>query len=134
MAKAHSPIRLDAKLMESAKLTGEVLKRSASEQVEFWASLGQMIANKLTAQDLIELKAGLVDIKLERSEPVSVNSDHLFQELNQKQQSGALQHAIQSHNIRYQMASDRQGYLEQVHPDGTRIVGKFIDGQFIPLV
>ncbi len=133
MAKAQSPVRLEASLMESAKLAGEVLKRSAAEQVEFWASIGRIIAPRLSPNELMELQAGLLDIKLEKAKPVSVDSAGLFAELDQRRTSGALQQAITNNSIRYQVAASHPGYLEQVRPDGSTLIGKFINGQFEPI-
>ena len=36
MAKAISPIRLQNELMESAKVVGALMHRSAAEQIEYW--------------------------------------------------------------------------------------------------
>lgn len=134
MAKASSPVRLEANLMESAKIAGEVLKRSATEQVEFWAGIGRMIAPRLSPNELIELQAGLLEIRLEKAAPVTVDTAGLFAEVDQKRSSGALQQAIASNSVRYQASSAHPGYLEQVHPDGQVLVGRFEGGQFKSLM
>lgn len=134
MAKAQSPVRLEASLMESAKFAGDLLKRSAAEQVEFWASIGRLVAPRLSPKELIELQAGLLAIKFEEPKPVTVDSGALFGELDQKRSSGALQHAIASHSVRYQSSVSHPGCLEQVNPDGSVVVGRFTHGQFEPLV
>ncbi|MFT6422140.1 MAG: hypothetical protein ACJA2K_000862 [Thalassolituus sp.] len=133
MAKAQSPVRLEASLMESAKFAGDLLKRSAAEQVEFWAGIGRLVAPKLSPQELIELQAGLLAIKFEEATPVVVDSSALFMELDQKRSSGAIEHAIASNSVRYQSSASNPGCLEQVSPDGTVIVGRFTNGQFEPL-
>ena len=131
---AQSPVRLEASLMESAKFAGDLLKRSAAEQVEFWASLGRLVAPKISPKELIELQAGLLDIKFEEAKPVTVDSGALFSELDQKRVSGALEQAIASNSVRYQASATQPGCLEQVNPDGSLVVGRFTNGQFEPLV
>ena len=130
MAKAHSPVRLDAHLMESAKLAGEVLKRSAAEQVEFWAHLGRIIAPRLSPKELIELQAGLLDIRLEEVRPVEVSSSALFDELDTKRSTGSLSQQISNGSLRYQASASHPGCLDQVHPDGRIVTGTFSGGQF----
>ena len=52
MAKAISPIRLQNELMVSAKAVGVLMHRSAAEQIEYWASLGQKVSELVSPQTL----------------------------------------------------------------------------------
>lgn len=133
MAKAQSPVRLEAGLMESAAIAGEVYKRSAAEQVEYWASIGRTVAPKITPEELLELKSGLIQLKFERNDNVTVNANALLAEIDQARDSGTLSKSIVSDQIRYQASIARPGYLEQVSPDGSVVVGMFENGEFIPL-
>ncbi|TNC90519.1 hypothetical protein [Thalassolituus sp.] len=130
MPKAHSPVRLDAQLMESARLAGDVLKRSAAEQVEFWAHIGRLIAPRLSPKELLELQAGLLTIRFEEVQPAEINSDSLFDELDTRRATGSLSQSIAAGKIRYQASRTHPGHLEQVQPDGTIITGKFSGGEF----
>lgn len=134
MAKAQSPVRLEASLMESAALAGEAFKRSAAEQVEFWASIGRIVSARITPNEIMELQAGLTRIKLEKSDDVIIDPKGLLAEIDQKRQSGALQKSITNNDgsgrVCYQASSKKPGYLEQVAPDGTVTIGLFQDGQF----
>ena len=39
---ASKPLRLDEELVEAAAITGKARKRSASKQIEYWASIGRV--------------------------------------------------------------------------------------------
>ncbi len=130
MPKAQSPIRLEASLMEDASLAGETFKRSAAEQVEFWASIGRLVSARITPNQIMELQAGITQLKLEKNSHVVIDSEGLLSEINQKRQSGFLQKDIASSNVRYQASISKPGYLEQVAADGTVTVGQFKGGQF----
>lgn len=130
MAKAQSPVRLEASLMESAMLAGAVLKRSAAEQIEFWANLGRQLAPRLSEEELIALQAGLLQISVKKAEPVVLDAQALFAEVELAAQSPALSQAIAAGSVRYQASATKPGLLEQVHPDGRIMVGQFINGEF----
>lgn len=132
MAKAASPIRLESTLMDAAKVAGKALHRSASEQVEYWADIGRKLSKVIDPETLLEINAGLVKISLEKVVPISVDPDAVFTALDGARKSGALQVAIKSNATQYQAAAGRPGLLEQVHPDGTVLVGQFQNGCFEP--
>jgi len=133
MAKASSPVRLDRELMEAATLAGATLHRSTAEQIEYWADLGRKVSRIITPETLLEVKAGLATLTVEKAKPVSVDPDAVFDTLDRKRESGALQEAITGGNIRYQASRQHPGFLEEVHPDGNIVVGQFKDGRFEPL-
>ena len=132
MAKAQSPVRLESSLRESATLAGQVFKRSAVEQVEFWASIGRLIAPKISPNELLELQAGLAQVKVEKISPVSIDPEGLLTEIDQQRLSGTLQQEISNGQIRYQSSLSNPGLLEQVSPEGEITVGQFINGEFKP--
>jgi hypothetical protein len=55
-----SPIRIDDELYAAAKVTGEVLSRSAANQIAHWARLGRALeaSPSLAAQDVVAVLAG----------------------------------------------------------------------------
>ena len=133
MAKAASPVRLEQSLMEAATVSGSLLHRSAAEQVEYWADIGRKVSNVITPDTLLAIKSGLLRIRVEEVEPIRLNPDDVFANLDRDRSSGALSEAIQSNTIRYQASKTHPGMLEQIHPDGTSIIGQFKNGQFIAL-
>lgn len=132
MAKAASPVRLESTLMDAAKVAGKALHRSASEQVEYWADLGRKVSKVIDPEALLEINAGLVRISLEKVVPIGLDPDAVFASLDQARASGALEAAITSHSIQYQASATHPGLLEQVHPDGSVLVGQFRQGRFVP--
>ncbi|WP_439135972.1 TA system antitoxin ParD family protein [Pseudomaricurvus sp.] len=132
MAKAASPVRLESTLMDAAKVAGKALHRSASEQVEYWADIGRKLSKVIDPETLLEINAGLARISVEKVVPISVDPDAVFTALDGARETGALQAAISSNAIQYQASIEHPGLLEQVHPDGTTLVGRFLNGSFEP--
>lgn len=133
MPKAASPVRLDAELMKSAALTGQMMHRSAAQQVEYWADLGQRLADIINPKDLLSISAGLMKLKLEPVLDPIVDPDDVFAELEHDRASGKLRDAIFNGSPRYQASINQPGMLECVTPEGEVIVGQFENGQFVPL-
>ena len=132
MAKAPSPVRLQAELMKAASATGELSKRSAAEQVEYWASLGRTVSNALTPDILVEIASGLAHIRIEKVLATPVASSRVFDALESDRQSGRLTETITSEGIRYQASTTTPGMLDEISPNGTIRVGQFSNGAFIP--
>ncbi|MDO6514377.1 hypothetical protein [Neptuniibacter sp. 2_MG-2023] len=132
MAKAHSPLRLDANLVEQAKLSGKHLHRSTAEQIEYWADIGRSVSKVITPETLLQLYAGLVKVKVEPVDGPTVDPDRLFDILEDDRVAGCLQDNITSSSLRYQASAQYLGMLEQIALDGTVIVGQFENGKFIP--
>jgi len=132
MAKAHSPLRLDASLVEQAKLSGKHLHRSTAEQIEYWADIGRSVSNVITPETLLQLYAGLVKVKVEPVAGPIVDPDSLFDALEDDRVTGSLQNDVTSSTLRYQASTQYLGMLEQIASDGTVTVGQFENGQFKP--
>lgn len=130
MAKAHSPLRLDADLVEQAKLSGKHLHRSTAEQIEYWADIGRSVSKVITPETLLQLYAGMVKVKVEPVVGPIVDPDSLFEAIEDDRAAGCLQDNITSSSVRYQASSNFPGLLEQIASDGTVAVGQFENGQF----
>ena len=133
MVKAASPIRLQKALMESARVSGSVLHRSAAEQIEYWADLGRKISNVIDPEVLLAVQAGLARITVEEVEATAVDPDSVFSSLENNRETGVLAAAIAERSpIRYQASASHSGLLEQVNSAGESIVGTFVNGEFQP--
>ena len=133
MAKAASPIRLQKALMESARVSGSVLHRSAAEQIEYWADIGQKVSRIVDPEILLAVKAGLARLTVEKVESTAVDPEAVFTSLDTDRESGALASAIAEQSpIRYQASKTNPGLLEHVDPAGNVEVGQFINGEFVP--
>ncbi len=131
MAKASSPVRLEASLMDAAGLTGSIEHRSAVQQVEHWASLGRMIERMVSPSNLTRVASGVSMINVSDIKGKAIDPDALFQALEVDRVAGKLsQKVTNSDSIRYQKSLSREGFLDQIHPDGTTVVGSFKSGIF----
>ena len=130
MPKAASPIRLDKTLMSAAKVAGTTLRRSAAEQVEYWADIGRKVENTVDPNTLLAVQSGLAVIRVEETPPVMADPDAVFAALDQQRASGTLSQAIATDRVRYQASATESGKLEACYPDGRIVQGQFINGLF----
>lgn len=114
MVKAASPVRLDEELMQSAALAGSRHRRSAAQQIEYWASLGREVAALVDPDRLLEVKAGLARLQVERVQAPPVAADLVFAAVDTDRRSGALAAAVASAAVRYQACREKPGLLEQI--------------------
>lgn len=133
MPKASSPVRLEADLMAAAKLSGSLFKRSASEQIEYWASIGRNVADILNPNVLLDITNGVAKLKVEAVEFDGVDADAVFENLESDRTEGKLEDSLGTiSGVRYQASETHKGFLEQISPDGKVVTGKFNLGEFIP--
>ncbi len=133
MTKAASPVRLQHDLMQAASHAGERWHRSAAQQIEYWASIGRKVAKCVDPDRLLEVSAGLAQIKVEPIEVPPVNPDQVFAALERDRESGTLAASIPTASVRYQTSASHPGYLEQINADGQITVGQFSNGVFTPI-
>jgi hypothetical protein len=133
MAKAASPIRLQAKLMQAASVAGARQHRSAAEQIEYWATLGRQIGRFVDPDTLLEIAAGLARIKIEPTVSQPVDPEAVFAAVAADRRSGELSRKVTTAAIRYQASVTHPGYLEQIDRNGISKVGTFHNGVFTPL-
>ena len=130
MAKANSPIRLDAELMEEATLNGYMFHRSAAETIEYWATLGKRLHKLIDPDVLLEIQAGAIEIDVKPANVNRVGSESVFGQIEERRASGNLNQFVNRDQPIYQASSSRSGLLEQVLPDGTITLGRFQGGEF----
>jgi hypothetical protein len=133
MAKASSPIRIQSDLMSNAAVLGKLHHRSAAEQIEYWASIGQKVESLLDPETLLQIKAGLLRVKLEQVNAPPVSADWVFGNLDMKRTTGELINEVSHNKVRYQASVTHPGLLEQIGPKGTIKIGQFENGQFKPV-
>lgn len=133
MAKAASPIRLQADLMQFAKIAGKQQHRSTAEQIEYWADMGRRISAILDSDDLLSVASGLAKIKIEPVYGQPINPDDVFESLEVDRSAGSLTQIISNSTTRYQISESHPGYLEQINQAGKITTGQFDNGEFIPL-
>ncbi len=133
MAKAHSPVRLQADLMNAASTTGKLMHRSTAEQIEYWASVGRRVASQLTPDNIVALSSGLANIIIEPVTTDAIDPDAVFESLEYDRSSGNLTETISPSEIKFQASKSHPGYLEQIDISGHITIGQFSDGAFVPL-
>ena len=133
MAKAASPIRLQAELMQVAESTAKRFHRSTAEQIEYWADLGRTVSSTLDPDVLLSVASGLAVIKTEPVISSPVEADSVFQALENDRNAGVLSSTVTNSAMRYQASTNHPGYLEKIDPDGQITTGQFENGQFIEL-
>lgn len=131
MAKAISPIRLQSDLMQSATAVGALMHRSAAEQIEYWASLGQKVSDILSPDVLLTISAGLTKISVSPTVDPVIDFDDVMLEVEMCTNSGELTQTIANNTVKYQVSVNRPNFLEQVQPNGTVIIGYFKNGEFV---
>lgn len=133
MPKASTPVRLQADLMERAVQAGARHHRSAAQQIEYWAALGQQVAGLVDPDSLLAVQCGVARLKVEPIQGAPVASQEVFAALDADRRSGVLAQAVTTAAVRYQASSQQPGLLERIGPDGSRVIGRFRDGVFQPL-
>ncbi len=133
MAKAASPIRLQQDLMDNAAVEGQLFKRSATEQVEYWADIGRRLSNLVASDTLLAISAGLATVHVEPVVTRPIDPDIVFNNLEQQRESGVLTEMIKHGQPRYQASVQHPGYLERIDASGVAVPGSFKDGVFAPV-
>jgi len=134
MAKHSSPIRLEKNLMTSAQNAALLHKRTASEQIEYWADLGKSVSKIIDPETLIAFKSGLAKLTVEKVNVETIDPDDVFKRLEMQRESGVLSHKVTSTSFKYQASKKHPGLLEQVDSEGIYTVGNFNNGKFVALV
>lgn len=123
-------VRLEDRLVQEAAAEARLNRRSTPKQIEFWAEIGQQVAEKLSPQDLLALTQGLVELDLKRVEAQPPSTDELWESVDAARQSGELGQSLQADRVAYQASEEHPGHLEALYPDGSRAVGVFKNGRF----
>ncbi len=127
-----APMRLDSQLVELAKQKGRLYKRNARNQLEFWAELGRSVEKHINPEMIVAINEGLLqlDIKPVKTSPIS--SDKVFSQLDNKNRpANFLMNVAESQPV-YQVSQQQPGALERLMPDGSKQIGRFVEGEFHP--
>lgn len=125
-------MRLDEDLVREAGHMARLQKRSVPRQIEYWAEIGKAVEKVLPPHTLMAIRQGLANIYVEMAPSTPVNSDDVWQEVEDSRQGNTLSTRVSEAPVNYQASPSAPGYLEQIQPDGTKIKGRFVDGRFVP--
>lgn len=128
-----NPLRLNDALVRQAKAIARINKRSLPRQIEYWAELGRAVESLLTQEQLIAVREGLARIVVNPTDSQPVPSEALFSDIEEFRAAGTLAKRVTSASVRYQRSESHPGRLERIDADGTRTVGVFEGGRFVPV-
>ncbi len=124
-------LRLDSALVEEAEREAMIENRSKAKQIEHWAKLGKAISSKLSLADAFTIAQGIKKIKLEPVQSVIIDSEDIFNDLENDRQKGVLAQKVTSARVYYQASQSRFGFLDRIDSaTGKRQTGKFESGRF----
>lgn len=127
---ASIPIRLDTELVEIAKREGGINKRSAPKQIEYWAELGKAVESVVDLKEAYEIIQGFMKLKVESVESKPIDSQEVFNSLEEKRKSGELSDMV-TVSIYFEASKTKPGLLDKVNlMTGERQTGQFNDGKF----
>jgi hypothetical protein len=125
-------MRLDPELIRAASAAARLHRRSVPRQIELWADIGRAVEKAISAEDLLAVREGLARLVLERGSAV-IAPDDVLASLQASHRRGALADRVSEAAVRYQAAPGRPGLLERIEADGRRAIGRFADGEFVPV-
>ncbi len=124
-------IRLSQELFDHASRAGRLHHRSATGQVEYWAELGRSVERFLDPVDVLKLTSGAAKLVVKARSSRSVPADEVLADLEALRESGELRDAVCGASVRYQASVKHRGYLERLGSNGKKVVGRFVDGEFV---
>jgi hypothetical protein len=127
-------VRIDKNLALQAEREARIQNRSNAKQIEYWAKIGKAISSKLSIADVFAVSQGIKTIKLEVTpsvQSIPVNSDDIFNDLENDRAEGLLAKNVTSARIYYEASVEHPGYLDRVNSvTKKRQTGTFENGEF----
>jgi len=127
-------VRIDKDLALQAEREARIQNRSNAKQIEYWAKIGKAISSKLSIADVFAVSQGIKTIKLEVTpsvQSIPVNSDDIFNDLENDRAEGLLAKNVTSARIYYEASVEHPGYLDRVNSvTKKRQTGTFENGEF----
>lgn len=126
--------RIDKDLALQAEREARIQNRSKAKQLEYWARIGKAVSSKLNIADVFAVSQGIKTIKLEITpsvQSIPVNSDVIFNDLENDRAKGLLAKNVTSARIYYEASAEHPGYLDRVNSaTKKRQAGSFKNGEF----
>ena len=127
-------LRIDKDLALQAEREARIQNRSKAKQLEYWAIIGKAVSSKLDIADIFAVSQGIKTIKLEVTpsvQSIPVNSDDIFNDLENDRAKGLLAENVTSAKIYYEASVEHPGYLDRVNSvTKKRQTGTFENGEF----
>ena len=124
-------IRLNTELINQAQSVANVQRRSISNQVEYWATLGRIVSSVIGIEDAFAILQGLKKIRVEPPQTISIESDTVFNKLEADRANGFVDKPVTSAPFYFEASQKIPGLLDRVNClTGERKTGKFEKGEF----
>jgi hypothetical protein len=120
-------IRVSDTLFDQAVTAGRFERRSPPGQIEFWAELGQRVANSLAPTDYLALLQGIAELRIERRRPPTISADAVFATVERER----LIRPVTQAEVRYEASRSHPGLVDRINAQGERTPGRFVDGVFV---
>lgn len=128
------PVKVSDALIEAAREAAPLANRSIAAQVEHWAALGRSIEGSLTADQSMTLKRSVREPSATYSAPPLQLAETLTRAISQALTPGSRElhraDIASSTTPTYGTDPALPGYLIEQRPDGTRTLGKWVNGHF----
>jgi hypothetical protein len=125
------PVKVSDRLLTLAREEARTTHRSATAQIEHWATLGRAVEAFLAYSDVLALKRAGETLPL----PVSVRPEDVHAQLARVAATAdrARVHArIHRPGLPVYEAAAQPGMIVEVQPDGRRVVGRMEGRRFVP--
>lgn len=126
------PVKISDALFNMAKAEASATNRSATAQIEHWATLGRAVEALLAYGDMLALKRIGTVIPLPREVPREEIQGLLLAVAERPGREEVKAHIHASGGPVYTADPRYPGRLVEVRPDGTRVPGRLQDRRFIP--
>lgn len=120
---ATTPLRLDSTLVNDARSSADLMERSTTAQVEFWAKLGR-VAESVFAHDRIRTLK-----KTGRIRDIDTLIATIDTPAGREQ---ALAEITRHGTPIYGTDPAHPGLIVETKPDGTTRLGRFVNRKFVP--
>ena len=127
------PVKISDELVRQAREEAKAADRSITAQIEHWAKLGRSVERALRHDDAIALKQ--TDGDIEKAFPAPVTRESilaLLRGIAAETDRSDLARELMAGRTVYQIDPAGSDAIEQIAADGTRTLGHFEDGRFVP--
>ena len=132
MPQKISIVWLQNSLINSARSVGKLKKRSPTEQIEYWAHLGQFFQQRIDQEGMLDILSGVKKIKLVEAPTIRIDPESLFYSIECRRDQQILAPPLLPGEVRYQSSGSDPDLIEQISEDEVRL-GRFEGGVFRPL-
>ena len=127
------PVKVSEKLMALAKVESANAHRSATAQIEHWATLGRAVEAMAAYREVLALKR--LGLSLPLPGFVMPEDVHtlLSALVSNDERSGVKARIAEASPVRYESNPKDPGTIIEIRPGGHRVAGRFEGRRFVPL-